>query len=179
VDGFVLRNLLVELIRVLDRAVFYTGRTAGARVLQNVPGPSGQSYAKVSSFSFYAVNVSIRQDLYVGVPADLDQFGRKNSYGAVIAGKGLVKLGHMATNGGCLVHQINLETCSSQVEGGLNSADPSADNHHISKTADYEILTDLVLSCPQFFYHFSLSLSSEQTFHGPCLLAGRGVIKDP
>jgi hypothetical protein len=104
VDGFTLRYLLIELIRVFDRAVFYTGRATPASVLQDVPGLSSQGYPKVSCFSFYTVNVSIRQDFYVGMPADLDQFGRKYSYGAVIGGKGLVKLGHMAANGRCLVH---------------------------------------------------------------------------
>jgi hypothetical protein len=33
------------------------------------------------------------------MPADLDQFGRKYSHGAVIGGIGLVELGHMAANG--------------------------------------------------------------------------------
>ena len=28
------------------------------------------------------------------MPADLDQFGRNNSHGTVIGGKGLVELGH-------------------------------------------------------------------------------------
>lgn len=34
------------------------------------------------------------QKFYIYVPADLDQFGRDNSHGAVIGGKGLVKLRH-------------------------------------------------------------------------------------
>ena len=83
----------------MDRAVFYTGRTTRAFVLQNIPGLSNQGYLKVSCFSFYTVNVSIRQDLYIGMPADLDQFGREYSHGAVIGGVGLVKLSHMAANG--------------------------------------------------------------------------------
>ena len=100
----------------MDRAIFYTGRTTRAFVLQNISGLSNQGYPKVSCFSFYTVNVSIRQDFYVGMPADLDQFGREYSNGTVIGGKGLVKLGHMAANGRCLVHQINLESSSSKVK---------------------------------------------------------------
>jgi len=37
--------------------------------------------------------------LDVGMPADLDQFGRNNSHGAVIGWKSLVQLGHDAANG--------------------------------------------------------------------------------
>jgi hypothetical protein len=33
------------------------------------------------------------------MPADLDQFGRDNSHGAVIGGKRLVHLGHDPANG--------------------------------------------------------------------------------
>ena len=97
-DGFILRYVLIILIRVFDRAVFYAGRTTCASVLFNVSGLLDQGDLKVSCFSFYTVNFSIGQDLYIGMPADLDQFGREYSHRAVIGGKGLVKLGHMAAN---------------------------------------------------------------------------------
>ena len=143
-DGFVLRYFLIELIRVLDRAVFYTGRTTGAFVLQNIPGLLDQGNLKVSCLSFDTVNVSIRQDFYVGVPADLDQFGRKNSGGAVVGGKGLVKLGHMAANGRCLFDQVYPETRRGKIKRGLNTADPSTDHHHISKMTACETPNQLL-----------------------------------
>jgi hypothetical protein len=37
-DRFVFRDILVEPVRVFDRAVFDTGRTTGALVLQDIPG---------------------------------------------------------------------------------------------------------------------------------------------
>jgi hypothetical protein len=78
------------------------------------------------------------------MPADLDQFGRKYSYGAVIGGKGLVKLGHMAANGRCLVHQIDLETRRGKIKRGLDPADPSTDNHYITKMTAFETLANIV-----------------------------------
>jgi hypothetical protein len=102
-DGFILRYFLIKLIRIFDRAVFYTGSTTRAFALYNISGLSNQGYLEVSCFSLYTFNFSIGQDLYIGMPADLDQFGREYSDGAVIGGKGLVKLGHMAANGRCLV----------------------------------------------------------------------------
>ena len=72
--GFVLRYSLIKLIRVRDWAVFYTGSTARTFVLYNVSGLSNQRYFEVSCLSFYTVNFSIGQYLYIGMPADLDQF---------------------------------------------------------------------------------------------------------
>jgi hypothetical protein len=143
-DGFIFRYLLIKLIRIFNRAVFYAGRTTCAFVLSNIPGLFNQGYLEVSCFSYYTVNFSIRQDLYIGMPADLDQFGREYSNGAVIGGKGLVKLGHMAANGRCLIDQVNLKTRSGKIKRGLNSADPSTDNHHISKITTFETFTNTV-----------------------------------
>jgi hypothetical protein len=78
------------------------------------------------------------------MPADLDQFGREYSDGAVIGGKGLVKLGHMAANGRCLVDQVNLKTRSGKVKRGLDPADPSTDNHYITKMTAFETFANTV-----------------------------------
>ncbi len=143
-DGFILRYLLIKLIRVFDRAVFYTSRTTRAFALYYIPGLFKQRYLEVPCFSFYTVNFSIRQDLYIGMPADLDQFGRKYSNGAVIGGKGLVKLGHMAANGRCLVHQVNFKTRSGKIKRGLNTADSSTHNHYVSKITACETFVNTV-----------------------------------
>ena len=78
------------------------------------------------------------------MPADLDQFGREYSDGAVIGRKGLVELGHMATNGRGLVDQVNLKTRSGKIKRGLNTADPSTDHHHITKIAACETFANTV-----------------------------------
>ena len=98
-NGFIIRYILIKLIGVFDRAVFNTGSTTRAFALYNISGLFNQCYLKVSCFSCYTVNLSIGQDLNVGMPADLDQFWREYSHGAVIGGKSLVKLGHMAADG--------------------------------------------------------------------------------
>ena len=58
-DGFIFRYFLIKLIRVFDRAVFYTRRTTRAFALNNVSGLFDQGYLEVSCFSFYTVNFSI------------------------------------------------------------------------------------------------------------------------
>jgi hypothetical protein len=143
-DGFVLRYFLIVFIRIFDRAVFYTSGTTGALVLQNIPGLFSQSYLKVSCFPFYAVNFRIGEDLYVGMPADLDQFGCEYSHGAVIGGEGLVKLGHMAPDARRFLNQVNLKPGRSKIKRGLNTADPSTHNHDISKISVSKIFTKLL-----------------------------------
>ena len=98
-DGFILRYFLIKMIRVFNRAIFRTCRTTRAFILYNVSGLFIQGNLEVSCVSFYTVNFSIGQDLYIGMPADLDQFRREYSHGAVIRGVGFVKLGHVAANG--------------------------------------------------------------------------------
>ncbi len=90
---------MIVWIRDLDRAILYTGSATCTVVLYNVSGLFIQGDLEVSCFPLYTVNFSIGQDLYIGMPADLDQFGREYSHGAVIGWIGLVKLGHLAANG--------------------------------------------------------------------------------
>ena len=99
VDGFIRCQALIKFVIDQNRAVLRTGRTTRAFVFYDVPGLLDQADLEVSRFPFYTVDFSIAQDLYVWMPADLDQFGREYSHRAVIGGKGLVKLGHMTANG--------------------------------------------------------------------------------
>jgi hypothetical protein len=75
-DGFTLRYVLIKSIGDFYRAVLYTSIAARAFALYSISGLFNQCYPEVSFFPFYTVNFSIAQDLYVGMPADLDQFGR-------------------------------------------------------------------------------------------------------
>jgi hypothetical protein len=74
-DRLILRYLLVILIGVLDGAVLHTRGAARTFALQDIPGLLDQGYLEVACFPFHTVNFSIGQDLYVRMPADLDQLG--------------------------------------------------------------------------------------------------------
>jgi hypothetical protein len=74
-DGFILGYFLIKHIRAFNRAVFDTGRTSRASVLDNVSGFLGQGDLKIPCFALYAVNFRMGKNLYVWMPADLDQFG--------------------------------------------------------------------------------------------------------
>jgi hypothetical protein len=48
------------------------------------------------------LNLGVGDNLNIKMPADLDQFRRENSHGAVVGGKGLVQLRHDPADGGAL-----------------------------------------------------------------------------
>ena len=79
--------------------MLHTGRTARASVLYNVSGLFNQGYLEVSRFPFYSIHFSIGQDLYIGMPITFNKLRRFNAHGAIIGGKGLIKLGHLAPDG--------------------------------------------------------------------------------
>jgi hypothetical protein len=146
-DCFVIRYFLIVFIRIFDRAVFYTDSTASTFVLSNIPGLLNQCYVEVSCLPFYTLNFSIGEDLYIGMPADLDQFRCEYSHRAVIRGKGLVKLGHMTPDAWRFLNKVDPEPGSGKIERGLNTADPSTDNHYVSEITVSKTLTKLFDVC--------------------------------
>jgi hypothetical protein len=132
-DGFIRRQVLIVGIRNLNRAVLDTGRATRASVLDNVSGLLIQGDLEVSCCAFDLLDFSKGENLYIRMPADLDQFGREDSHGAVIRGVGLVKLGHMSADGRCFLDQINPKTGCGKIKRGLNPADASADHHDVSE----------------------------------------------
>ncbi len=89
-DRFVLGNFLIVLIRVLSGTVLYASGATSAFILTDIPWLSSEAYFEVPDFAFYGVDFSIGEDLYIWVPADLDQLGGQYSHRAVICGKCLV-----------------------------------------------------------------------------------------
>jgi len=87
---------------------------------------------EVADFPLHAVNFSGGQDLDIWMTADLDRFRCEDSRRAVVCGKGLVELGHVSTDAGPLLDQIDLETSGGHIERGLDPADPPTHDHHVS-----------------------------------------------
>jgi len=97
-----------------------------------------QRSAEVAFFTFNGSDFGKRQDFYVWVPADLDQFRCQNSHRAVIGWKGLIELGHVAANARPLLNQVDLESSSGQVQGCLDTTDTTPDNQDISEISAAE-----------------------------------------
>jgi hypothetical protein len=97
-DCLVFRYVLIKLIRVFDGTVFNTRCTTRTLILQDIPWFLRKGYFEVSYFSLDTLNFCIGENLYVWMPADLDQLGCEYSHGAVVGRKGLVELGHVTAN---------------------------------------------------------------------------------
>jgi hypothetical protein len=80
-------------------AFFRAGATGNAQLRVHVPGRLNDGDFEITDLPGDTVDVGQCQQFDVGMPADLDQFGRDNSHGAFIGGEGLVQLGHDPTNG--------------------------------------------------------------------------------
>jgi hypothetical protein len=66
------------------------------------------------------------------MPADLDQFGRDNSHGAVIGGEGLVQRRHHPTDGGALFKKIDVIAGVCEIQSRLHACDPAAHDQNRS-----------------------------------------------
>ena len=97
----------------------------------NVPGLFNQRYLEVPRFAFYAVDLCIGHDFYVGMPVAFNELWGFDAHGAVVCGKGLIELGHVAADGRRSIDQIDFEARRAQVEGCLYAADAAADDHYV------------------------------------------------
>jgi hypothetical protein len=71
------------------------------------------------------------------MPVAFDELGRFDTHGAIIGGKGLIELGHLAPDSGGFLDKVHFETCGGEIKRGLNTADPSTNDQDISKIAVY------------------------------------------
>ncbi len=67
-------DLLVILIWILNRAVFNAYCASCALILFDVSWFPDQCYIKITYLTLYLVDLSIGENLYIWMPADLDQF---------------------------------------------------------------------------------------------------------
>jgi hypothetical protein len=88
---------------------FHTGAAAGALVLVDITGLLGHGDLEVAHVPLDTIHFSVGQGLDIVMTAELDHLWCEDSRGAVIGGKGLVQLGHVAADAGPFLHQIDLE----------------------------------------------------------------------
>jgi hypothetical protein len=72
--GLVIRDALVERIRVFHRTVLNAGRATRAFILDDIAGPFFQGHVEIALITFDPGDFGKCQNLYVWMPADLDQF---------------------------------------------------------------------------------------------------------
>jgi hypothetical protein len=83
---------------------------------------------KMAHVSFDGDDFREGKEFDIEMPADLDQFRRDNSHGAVVGRKSLVQLGHDAADGRAALHQIDIITGVGQIQCRLHPGNTAADN---------------------------------------------------
>jgi hypothetical protein len=90
------------------------------------------------------------------MPADLDQFRRDNSHGAVIGGKGLVQLGHDPADGWGFFKEVDIVSGIGQIKGGLHTRDAGANDQDRPFYRFTHGISPSRLMCSVFGKNFSL-----------------------
>jgi len=157
VDGLALRQALVVLVGHHHGAVLHAGIAAGADIFSDVSWLLDEGDVEIPGFPFNSVDLGVGEDLYVGMPVAFDELRGLDAHGAVIGGEGLVELRHLAADGGRLLHQIDLVARGGEIEGGLDTADPSPHDHDVAKTAVGRYMK--VLCFDRYLVHFATSSS--------------------
>jgi hypothetical protein len=80
------------------RTIFNARAASRAAIFNDGAGAFSDFDFEISWGSLDRFQISVGDQLDIHVPADLDQFGGDNSHGTIVGGKGLVQLGHDATD---------------------------------------------------------------------------------
>jgi hypothetical protein len=130
VNRFSLADARIVLIINLRRAFLRAKATGDTFLRVHIPGVLNHLDLKISFLPGDALHLRQRQELNIQMPADLDQFGGKDSHSAVIGGEGLVQLRHDPTDGGRSLYEIDIKAGVGQVQGCLHSGNSSSNHHH-------------------------------------------------
>jgi hypothetical protein len=90
------------------RTAFDANAAPGTEFGVDASGPLLDLYLEITGGPFDGFDIGVGNKLYIEMPADLDQFWRDNSHGAVVGRKGLVQLGHDAADGRRFLQEIDI-----------------------------------------------------------------------
>ncbi len=98
VNGWSIAKADFELIFHRHRTLFRTGATTGTEVFVDIAGLLPHLCSKGTDLAADVFDLAVSEKIDFGMPTGIQQLRRQNSDGAVIGGKGLVQLGHLAAD---------------------------------------------------------------------------------
>ena len=108
VGGHPRAQTLIELTGHGYRANLSAITTSGTFIQVNIARLFPYSDLEAAHLPGYALQLCKGKKFYVEMPADLDQFRRDDSHGAIVSGKSFVQLGHAPADGRVFFNQIDL-----------------------------------------------------------------------
>jgi hypothetical protein len=139
-----LRIILVDRLAFIEAEVEFIGNASGtflraraacsafARIHKS--GFPVDLNPKISHLAGEFSYLTVRQQINLGMSTDIKQLRRKNSYRAIVSGKGLVQLGHFAADARVLLHQVDLNAHVTQIQGGLHAGYPTAHDENFLRS---------------------------------------------
>ncbi len=129
VDGLPVDETVLVLVgNVLDRTLGDTVAASGTLLGVDVPGLLEDGDLKVSRLSLDLLDLMVGQNIDVGVSSAVRHLRGEDTRGTVIRREGLVQTAHHSTDGGVLVHQVDVNATVCKIQRSLNSCDSSTDN---------------------------------------------------
>jgi hypothetical protein len=110
-------------------AYFGTVAASSAPGFIDVPRGFVEGNREISFGPLDLFNFRAGDEIDIQMPADLDQFRRDNSHGAVIGGEGLVQFAHNPADCRGFLDEMNQVSGIGKIKGCLHSGNPSADHH--------------------------------------------------
>jgi hypothetical protein len=121
VGGLAISQALVVLIRKRNRADLSAVAAGRALGFIDETRPLAKGDLEMARRPFNMPYFGAGNEVDIEMPADLDQFGREDSHGAIVGGKGLVQLTHHPADGGGFFHQVHEIARFGQIQGGLHA----------------------------------------------------------
>jgi hypothetical protein len=138
VNGLPLHEAFVVFTDHFLRAFLGTGAAGDALLKVHETGMPEDIDFEAPFLSPDVHHLTQREEFDVEMPADLDQFGGKDSHGTIVRGKGLVQLGHDPSNGWRSLRQIDEVSRVGEVERRLHPR--NAASHHQNRTGGSVVL---------------------------------------
>lgn len=129
VDGLPVDESVLVLVRdVLHGTLGETVAAARTLLGVDVPGLLQDGDLEVPGLSLDLLDLMVGQDVDVGVPGAVRHLRGEDTRGTVVRRERLVQTAHDASDGGVLLHQVDVYAAVGKIQGSLDSRDSSTDN---------------------------------------------------
>ena len=161
-----------ELVLVGDVLHGTLGDTvAAARTLLgvDVPGLLEDGNLEVARLALDLLDLMVGQNVDVGVSGAVRHLGGEDTRGTVVRREGLVQTAHYASDGGVLLHQVDVNATVCKIQRRLDSCDSSTDNQCRFAQVIASV-TNLVFGtsrdkCHQYFNHYYTIFINKQSLY--------------
>jgi len=132
VDRFSYPDPGIEPVVDLDRADPDTIAAAGAGIHVNVTRVLGDGDGKVPGFALDTFNLGKGMDPDICVPLHVHHLGGEDAHRAVVRGKRLVELRHVAADGRLPFYQVHDDPVVCEIERCLDAGNPGPDDDNVT-----------------------------------------------